>query len=484
MAEILVRSSFAAALVAAALPAQYALHESRGPLSGAAVVVALDGGVFGTDAVARAHRNGMQSGALQPLPPGTPNLATILAGTAPAGLDVDDWSLGRDDVMFNAAGVAAVPASSWAVLSFSLRHAATGGVAGSRIAQEAALGSLGSALFSWTYFGSALPSQLVDRTERSHSRQELGLPSTSTADVDAIDFPAMLGRDQQNLIGEEPGWVALDPYPRAIYFTVSHATRGLVPPAWWGGVGPTLPSGATILCVSKASASAPWTQPTVWKHWFELGLLQNDDIDGLAVDIARSRVLFSCAGFTQVDQFMVVDLSTDGAPQPQPATKPGGQRVSTSVGAAGNDDVDAICTLDPQIGSSGNPPGGVDDFGSSCGTPRPGLLGVPSVHGAAYRRFEGGRFFDATIVGWPPVLGAGPGYAALFATVGDAVDLIPLGPVHVRNPASAIPGNPITWPWAIPPSYVLSGQRITLRWAAADQALTEIAEAWPVQVWL
>jgi len=489
MATFLVRSSLAVGSIAAVVPAQYGLHESRGPLSGAAVAIALDGGTLTNDAAARAHRNGFQSGALVPLPAGTPNLGAILAA-APAGIDIDDWSLGRDDVLFNSAGVVAVPPSSWGVLSFSLRHAATGGIAGSRIAQEAALGTLGSALFSWTYFGSALPPLLVDEVERSHSRQELGLPTTSVADVDAIDFPVMLGRDQGNLVGEEPNFAALDPFPREIYFTVSHATRALVPISWWGGAAAILPSGATILVVTKATPTAAWSQPTVWKHWFELGLQQDDDIDGLAVDIDQQKLLISCAGFTWPDQFLVIDLTTDGVPVPVPATKPGGQKVSTAVGAGGNDDVDAVCTLDPRIGSSGYPPNGEDDFGSSCGTPRPGWLMQPLVHAAAYRRHEvgalpvGGTFFDASIVGWPPVSGQGPGYAVLFATIDDALDLIPIGPVHVRNPSSSIPGNPITQTLRIPDGYPLSGQRLTFRWAAVDITLTEIAEAWPVQVYL
>ncbi len=472
------------AMAASPLAAQIGLNESRGPLSGASTAVAIDGATFATDALARMHRNGLQSGPLVDLPVGTPSLGQILLAIAPPGLDLDDFSLGRDDVLFDASGTTDVAPSSWGVLSFSLRTppaALLSGLAGSRIRQEFTQGSIGAALFSWTYFGSALPASLVDRTERSHSRRELGLAAL-TAEVDAIDFPLMLGRDQQTMTGEEPGFDLLNPYPHAIYFTVSHATRNLVPSAWWGGLAATLPSGATILQVTKATPSAPWTAPSVWKHWFELGLLQSEDIDGLAVDIARERVLFSCTGNSQPNQFMVLDYGTDGGPPtPQVAKKPDATPVSTAVGAASNDDVDAICTLDPQTGTL-PPPYPDDDFGSSCGTPENGLLGVPSVHASAYRRFGGGRFFDATIVGWPPVTGITPGIAALFVTIGNDLTLFPVGPIFLRDTTPTLPGDPITQPLPIPFGYALSGFTLTFRWVAIDVGFTELAEAWPVKV--
>lgn len=468
--------------VAAGLAAQNGLNESRGPLSGAAVAVALDNPTSATDAQARVHRNGFASGPLGAiLPGGPPDLAAILAAhQAPAGLDVDDISLGRDDVLFDGAGLSDVDASSWAVLSFSLRNGATG-LPGSRIAQEASLGPVGASLFSLVHEGLPLPGEEVFEVERSHSRQELGV-SIASADVDAIDFPTVFGINQQTLGGVDPQFGALDPAPHRVYFTVSHATRGIVPAAWWGpGVLSQLRSGATIFVVTRQTPTAPWSAPAVWKHYHELGLGQDEDIDGLAVDRLRSRVLFSCTG-TLRDQFLVLNGISLVGPVPVPARTATGTPISQVVQVAQNDDVDAVCTLDPRVLSSGPPPAG-DDFGNSCGTPRAGLLGVPSVHASAARRYVGGlnRFFDTWMVGWPPVTGQGAGGAALFVTIGNDPTLLP-ATFLLRNPTSSVPGDPLQWSLGIPPTFALQGLELTFRWVAVDAAWSELAEARPVMV--
>jgi hypothetical protein len=476
------------------LPLMAQANESRGVLSGAATAVLVDGGLAGSaDAETRVHRNGFGLAPTQAMPAATNpyDLRPILvANGAPAGLDVDDYSLGRDDVLVDSGGFVQVPTGAWGVLSFSLRQGATG-AAGSRIATEVQAGSVGAALFSWVLPGSALPPQLVARTERSHSRSELGLPA-GTVEVDAVDFPTVLGLDQGNWAIREPNFAALIATPEAIYFTVSHATRQLVPVGWWGPGNPLqLRSGATILSVTRSQLGTPWSPPFVFRHWFELGLDQDEDIDGLAYDAARERLLFSCVG-NQRDQLLSLDLGTDGPPAPTPVKMPptlpapsGGAPVSTQIGKGQNDDVDAVCTLDPRLGSLGSPPTGGDDFGSSCGAPRPGLLGVPAVHAAAYRRFEGGQaWFDTFVVGWPPSSGVGPGVVALFVTLGDSLDLIPVGPIQLRNPTSGVPGDPKTYALAIPPGFALGNQRLTFRWVAIDGGFTELAEAWPVQVFL
>jgi hypothetical protein len=48
-------------------------------------------------------------------------------------------------------------------------------------------------------------------------------------EVDAVDFPLMLGRDQGTLTGVEPGFAALINSPQSIYFTVASASIALVP---------------------------------------------------------------------------------------------------------------------------------------------------------------------------------------------------------------------------------------------------------------
>jgi hypothetical protein len=470
-----------AVLVAVPVVAQ-GVNESRGPLAGAAAAVLVDGGLSGsTDAETRVHRNGftLAPTVALPSPQTQPDLRSILLQwNGPVQLDIDDISLGRDEILANSSGQLAVPANAWGLISFSLKQGATG-AAGSRIAQEAALGSVGGALFSWVLPGSAYPAQLVGRTERSHSRAELGLPSG--AEVDAVDFPLMLGRDQGTLTTTEPGFGPLVGTSQTIYFTVSSVTASLVPSFWWGSTASNVPSGANILKVSRASPTASWGPPSVFRFWHELGLQQGEDIDGLAVDAAANKLLFSCVG-TARDQFLFVDLSTDGGAA-VPLKKQDGTNVSTSIGKGQNDDVDAICTLDPRLTTQGQLPPGGDDFGSSCGLPQPGLLGVPSINATAFRRCTSGQpWFDTWMVGWPPLTGVTPGIAVLYVTVGNDLTLFPVGPIQLRNTAPAVPGDPIGYGFAIPTGYALSGQTLTFRWAAIDAGFTAIAEAWPVRV--
>lgn len=475
----------AAAAVSSLLPAQV---QSRGVLAGAPVAVLVDGGLAaGTDAQTRVHRSGfqLQPTASLPASPSSADLHAILQTFgAPPGLDVDDLSTGRDDVLFDGNGVLAVPPSSWGVLSFSLRTGSVG-APGSRIAQQAAEGDVGAALFSWVLPGSEVPAQLVGRTERSHSRVELGLPATGSVEVDGLDVPLVLGLDQGGLSQLEPGFVSLIQSPQAIYFTVSHATRHLVPAAWWMfGGSPTLSSGATILRVLKTSPMSSWSVPHVFAPYSLLGFQRDEDIDALAYDEVRDMLLLSTVG-TLRDQFLVVDLSNDGVVQPVDAKLPNAvDRISDHVGKADNDDVDAVCTLDPRIGSIGAPPPGGDDFGSSCGTPRAGLLGVPQVHASAFRRRQGGlTFYDTWLLGWPPVTGQGPGIAALFVTFDPDLTLHPFS-IQLRDPMAPVPGDPRHFALVVPPALALTGFSITFRWAALDLDVTEIAEAWPVQVFL
>ncbi len=474
--------------LAAGLSAQANLNQSRGVLAGAPTAVLVDGGIVaGTDAQTRAHRNGFSGAPTAALPNGSfpPDLQQIFQyHQAPAGIDIDDFSMGRDVVLVVGDGYLQVPPSSWGVLSFSLRQGAVGNITSTqpRIAQEAALGSIGAAMFSWVLPGSNLPPEVVGRVERSHSRQDLGVPVGS--EVDGIDVPLMLGRDQVSLVQIEPGFGPLVS-PDAIYFTVSSATAPLVPNAWWGSSPALTRSGATILMVDRSSINGPWSQPRVYCAWYELGLLQNEDIDGLAVDAAADKIVFSLVGLAR-DQFLFADCSTDGIPPaPSVVKSPNGTPISQQVGKAQGDDVDAVCTLDPTIGSTGGPPPAGDDFGSSCGAPGTGLLGVPSVHASAFRRRAGAQtLFDTWMVGWPPVTGVTAGFAIPFVTLGNDPTLFQLAPLQFRNPADPIPGNPRTASLLVPPALSLTGFQVTFRWAAIDANVTELAEAWPVRVFL
>lgn len=469
---------------------------SRGVLAGAPAAILVDGGVVpGADAETRVHRNGFSLLPTVPLPNliQAANLHEIFTmQNAPAGIDVDDISTGRDDVLIDANGWLAVPPSSWGVLSFSLKSGAIGVPASgtqpaSRIAQQAAEGDVGATLFSWILPGSAVPATLVGtgRVERSHSRSELGL-SAGTIEVDGLDVPLVLGLDQIGLAQLEPGFAALVGNPQSIYFTVSHATRGVVPASWWfwNGV-PTLSSGATILRTRKFGAT--WTTPSVFQPYTVLGLGRDEDIDGLAYDGFRDKLLFSTVGTTR-DQFLFVDMVFDGPIVPVEVKQADGvTKVSNSIGKGQNDDVDALCTLDPRIGSIGTPPPppNTDDFGSSCGTPVQALLGTPVIHASAFRRRSGATtFYDTWMMGWPPSTGQGPGFAAMFLTFGASIDLNLFSPVFLRDPSNPVVGDPQHFALVVPAAVALQNFDVTARWIAADAALTEIAEAWPVRLFL
>lgn len=474
-----------ACAAAATLPAQN--PDSRSVLAGAAAAVTVDGGLGGgaADGTTLVHRNGFSLAPPLTMPAiaNAPDLRAIVTlHGAPAGLDIDDFSTGRDDVLLDHDGVLEVPPDLWSVWSFSLTSGAVG-QPNSRIALEAANGRVGSALFSYILPGSNLPGDLVGVTERSHSQQELGLGAASV-EVDGIDFPVLFGVDQglatngQNL-AIEPNWGTLLPTTRRIFFTVSHATRDLVPPAWWGT---TSRSGATIL-QTRTTATAPgWTQPSVFLSYAQLGLGQDEDIDALAVDLAREKVLFSCVGNAR-DQLLYYDMITDGG-APHTVVKPDGNPVSGEVGKLQTDDIDAVCTLDPHLGDTGQLPVGGDAFGSTCGAPRHGLLGLPSMSGSAYRRFEGSVIrYQTFMVGWPAT-GPTVSLAFCFLTSGDNIDPVLIGSVHLRDPGEAIVGDPQTETIAVPATLALTSLPVTFRWFTFDWNTAALDEAWPVQVWL
>ena len=88
------------------------------------------------------------------------------------------------------------------------------------------------------------------------------------------------------------------------------------------------------------------------------------------------------------------------------------------------------------------------------------------------------------MIGWPPLTGQGAGFAAMFLTFGGTLDLNLFSPVFLRDPSNPIAGDPQTFALVVPPSIALTNFDVTVRWFAADLALTEIAEAWPVRLFL
>ena len=250
--------------------------------------------------------------------------------------------------------------------------------------------------------------------------------------------------------------------------------------------GPSPPlSGATVLVTRQPAGVPVWTQPEVYRTFSALGLQQADDIDALAVDATSNQLIISCVG-QAYDQLLFIDATTDGTPRP--IKKPGGIPVSTAIGSAGNDDIDAVCTLDPQVRITGSGSQWVpDDFGASCGTPSTGHqthIYPVGMQAAAFRRYAGGQsHYDSWMIGWPPNTGRGPGWAILGLTFGETtqprstVAILPRDPLRTN-------GDPQFFSQAIPPSFVLIGVPIMFRWFATDAGGSEISQAWPIKVFL
>ncbi|MFK7742235.1 MAG: hypothetical protein AB8H80_18115 [Planctomycetota bacterium] len=463
-------------------------NESRGVLAGAPTTVLVDGASPGgaDDGTTLVHPSGfgqtppVQFGPNQALAPDLRRIVTAY-GASP-DLDLDDYSSGRDDLLIDSEGVLDIDPHEWSIWSFSLRDGAVG-VPGSRIAEQAIEGDVGAALFSYVLPGSGLPPEVVGRVERSHSRQDLGLAGAASLDVDGIDQPIVLGLDQASIptgffAATEPNWSSLLGQPK-LYFTVSSATVHLVPTSWWGG---TTPSGATVFVVRPAATTVGWLPPVVFRSYEELGLDPAEDIDALAIDEPNEKILFSVVG-TARDQFLFLQLGADGTPTPIPVVKTDGTTVGSSVGKGGDDDVDAVCTLDPNLETFnvGNP----DDFGSSCGAPRNPYLGVtPEISGSAFRRYENGQiFFDSWMVGWPDATGPTPSLSFALLTSVDLWNPVMIALPTARNPNDPIPGNPQSLSLAIPSALSLSSARLSIRWFHYDWS-QGVSEAWPVQIFL
>src|SRR5262249_2752432 len=103
----------------------------------------------------------------------------------------------------------------------------------------------------------------------------------------------------------DPALLAFLPAKPYFYFSVTNATKGLVPAAWWGA---TTPSGASILRMQWTGAS--WTTPSIWHTYAELGLAVGAELDALAVDEAHGFMLFSTQG-NAPDELMFANLNAD-----------------------------------------------------------------------------------------------------------------------------------------------------------------------------
>lgn len=414
--------------------------------------------------------------------------------------DVDAISIGMDWVLADDAGRVLVPADRWGALAFTVAHDAQG-APGSPVNLEARQPEgAGLDVFEYVLPGSALPAHLVrspappsdrGRVHRMNDAAELGLPRRQMT-IDGLDLFIPLYHADPVLRGT--GLVSPAP---TLYFSVSNRSiaAGHVPSSWWAG---TPPSGATILQMTWNPQARKWDCVRPWRLFASmrqfpypgLGLERCEDIDGLAVDLARGRLLLSTArnsgSCPNRNQILFLSLAADGDPLPVPYTTPDGTPVTTASGLLGSDDVKAICSLDPIAPLRQSAGGGPNPIRVTIGTPSRTLT-FPGIAHA----LEGTAFLEcwpgagpARVrghgLGWPAA--PGPGLAAVFLSVPGA--MVP--PVFVaafpRNPNPAFCGDPQALTLPVPDHlrFLFPAFRFELTWIAADSASLHIGQAYPV----
>jgi hypothetical protein len=396
--------------------------------------------------------------------PGVPDFATLFGGLA---VDVDGLSSGYDWVLSLSDGTASTQAGDWGAISFSVTRG-TLGAANTRIAAEVASADGAAAdLFAYVIPGSALPPDLVGVTFRAQDSTEVNafVPGQK-GNITAHDiFLSLLFRENPQLVPTLP--------LKSVFFTVTTAAaQSPLLAAWWNG---TLPSGATILRTDWNGSN--WTTPVPFLLPADLGLTSAEDVDALAVDVMRGRVLFSTTrqpGLPQHDPLLFARVGTQGNAiyhLPPSPLWPNGQPVSDAIGLAGGggpDDVDGICSLDP---SGGGGPTGLP-LGMYLGTHQPPLLPVPNqLSSSVFRRFDaasGNEGFVTFMTGWPPPGTPSPGFAVVAFRVPSAASPYETGAFFLRPVGSPFDGHPERFDLLFPPYFSMLGIDVEFIWGAAS----------------
>ncbi|MBK8980158.1 MAG: hypothetical protein IPM29_30015 [Planctomycetes bacterium] len=279
---------------------------------------------------------------------------TFAALFAGAAFEVDALSIGLDQLNVHdpcgRPGFARFPDSSWGAVMFSVAAPPPGGsgATGALGREESSIDGALADVFSHIVRGSNVPIAYRLRTDRALDSPELGLfrggPAPQTGDIVTMDamIPAF------DLDGEILAQLPIHP---SVYFSVTDATKALVPATWWS---PADVSGATILRSTWDGTS--WSTPNVLVSWTELGLTAiNADIDALAVEESRAHLVFSLTRATTPagwSQLMYFTRCTDfPLPVPYTAGSPTSPTEVADDSAGGSDtDIDAVCIVDPGAG--------------------------------------------------------------------------------------------------------------------------------------
>lgn len=391
-------------------------------------------------------------------------------GASPPFPDVDAFSTGEDWILADdTTGRILMPQNRWGGLTVSVTPS-TVGAPGSVIRAESSSpeGAAGD-VFSWILPGSVMPAPLVATTERAHDGREIDLGGNNR-DVDALDVPLPMWRLETGIRNAMLN-------PPKVFFSFSRATLPRVPATWWAG---TSRSGATIFQMIWSPRTGRWSCPRIWKTYADLGLGVGEDVDALSVDERNQRILFSTTTRSR-DPLLFLYCGTD-LPNPVTYSDQQGQPVSGQIGLIIDDDIDAICAVDPSVRGNAT---GLNAFGFSMGTPvaKLGLFGPADVASSAFRTYSAaGAGWQTWASGWPPGTGRAPGFAVLLLSIPNGPPgLLPVT-VVARNPADPTCGAPATAGIPVPNVLSLTGSQVDLHWFVTDQAVTSIGEAYPIRV--
>ncbi len=402
-------------------------------------------------------------------------ISSIMVGATAPLPDVDAMSIGMDWILSDNLGRSVVPDNSWGALSFAVTPGTTGSLLPISLESTAADGASAD-LFVYGLPGSVLPPLWVDAVTLAMNSDEINIGEVGNADnIDAHDIFMAAYR-------QDPAFAAVLPPAPRVYFSVSTATLGRVPAAWWAtpAGGAVVASGAVVFICQWLPGTATWTEPRAAVGALTLGLDVGDDVDALAVDEVNLKFLFS-TNKASVDPIRIAILGGPTGISIFDYSLSDGTKVSTRLGLTGiGDDIDAICALDPGHGPAQQFMPAV--LGNSDPNVPPVLPAQAKVTAAVHRFFQGGNdWVDAWVVGWPSAMGPQPGAAAVSVSI-PTNPLIPLTFLGLfqRNPANPVQGDPQHIQIQIPPAATLIGTPVLFHWLMADGFGQDLP--YPVQI--
>ena len=469
------RSGVAAAIaLSGSLAAQ--CDPSDGPLMGAPVFVSMRASttVLGGDGASGFVKQDGFSQTAPSQPTVGPNFdlkALFTQCGAQGDIEVDATSLGLDLILANSVGEIDVPPNAWGALSFSV-STNTIGAPGTKLSQDSVQGPIGSHIFSYVLPSTILPPETIGITQRGNTGQELGLGGASNEDVDALDvmIPSFTAG---------PRLQSMMPTIPHLYFSVSKDSLANVPAAWFSG---TPKSGATIL-LTVWSPRTGWSCPGLFKPYFSLGMFVDDDLDALAVDRLQRTVIYSAtAASSPPSQFMFVDCSTDFGSAFVLRDNTTGEDIEDAVGLGSQeDDVDAVCALDPSLFRTGGGPVPFNPQFFSYGTYQPTVFlpPTPGLSSSVYRATNSASDTLVTYVNGLPPNGAADGFAFLSLIIGGTT--IPVT-VAARDPFPTFCGDPISLSFPVPPGLPIIAGNVGFHWIVTDTTVSSIGEAHPVLI--